>query len=206
MAFYAATYVATTNNALNYWTITLNIWQAGVANSQGSVTTAAITAGQWKVPPLQRLPHRRGSNVEYHYCRCEYRKNRRTWRAAICPKRVCDLGGFNQCHNYHQSPARCGASPNVKDRWRGRAVLVVLRGQIAARLQAVAGAWVAVPLEADPTARRADVDTDGRCYLTAWDDRAAALLAYPRAGLGAPCAGAAGYRRATRRRRGCARC
>lgn len=52
MAFYAATFVAATNNALNYWTITLNIIYAGVATSQGSVTTAAITAGQWEVLPL----------------------------------------------------------------------------------------------------------------------------------------------------------
>lgn len=52
MAFYAATFVATTNNALNYWTIALNIIYAGAATSQGSVDTAAITAGQWEVLPL----------------------------------------------------------------------------------------------------------------------------------------------------------
>ena len=45
---------------------------------------------------------------------------------------------------------------------------------------------VAVPLEADPTTRGVpDVDTDGRCYLTAWDDRAAAS-GVSRAGLVRP--------------------
>ena len=37
MAFYAATYVATTNNALNYWTITLEHLAGGRGNLAGAV-------------------------------------------------------------------------------------------------------------------------------------------------------------------------
>lgn len=49
MAFYAGVYVATTNSALNYWTITLYIvYAGGAATSQGSVNTAALSANQWQ--------------------------------------------------------------------------------------------------------------------------------------------------------------
>ena len=57
-------------------------------------------------------------------------------------------------------------------------------------LNIVCYALGAVVLEADPTARGVlDVDTDGRCYLTAWDDRAAALWRIPVPGWVRPAQG-----------------
>ncbi len=48
-----AVFVATTNNASNYWTITLNVvTSGGSVTAQGSVTTAAVSAGAWNVLTL----------------------------------------------------------------------------------------------------------------------------------------------------------
>lgn len=73
-----------------------------------------------------------------------------------------------------------GVSPTSKTDGAGVLFLSCFVGKSQRVYKLVAGAWVAVSLEADPTARGVlDVDTDGRCYLTAWDDRAAALWRIP---------------------------
>jgi hypothetical protein len=41
-------YVATTNDATNYWTITLSIQNNGILIAQGSVNTSALTASSWQ--------------------------------------------------------------------------------------------------------------------------------------------------------------
>lgn len=48
-----AVFVATTNNASNYWTITLTLQApGGTTVAQGSMNTSALTAGQWNVLSL----------------------------------------------------------------------------------------------------------------------------------------------------------
>lgn len=45
-------YVATTNDATNYWTITLSIQNNGILIAQGSVNTSALTASSWQTLSL----------------------------------------------------------------------------------------------------------------------------------------------------------
>ena len=83
-----------------------------------------------------------------------------------------------------------GVSPTSKTDGAGVLFLSCFVGKSQRVYKLVAGAWVAVSLEADPTARGVlDVDTDGRCYLTAWDDRAAALWRIPVPGWVRPAQG-----------------
>lgn len=66
-----------------------------------------------------------------------------------------------------------GVSPTSKTDGAGVLFLSAFVGKTQRVYKLWAGQWVLIPLEHDPTARGVlDVDTDGRCYLTAWDDGA----------------------------------
>lgn len=66
-----------------------------------------------------------------------------------------------------------GVSPTTKTDGAGVLFLSCFVGKLQRVYKLQAGAWSLVPLERDPTARGIlDIDSDGRCYLTAWDDGA----------------------------------
>ena len=85
-----------------------------------------------------------------------------------------------------------GVGPTMKTDGAGVLFLSCFVGKNQRVYKLVAGAWVPVALEAEPTARGVlDVDTDGRCYLTAWNDGATALWRIPVPGF-VPTRGPAG--------------
>ena len=66
-----------------------------------------------------------------------------------------------------------GVAPTTKTDGAGVLFASAFVGKTQRVYKLWAGGWVPVVLEHDPTARGLlDVDTDGRCYLTAWDDGA----------------------------------
>lgn len=66
-----------------------------------------------------------------------------------------------------------GVSPTSKTDGAGVLFLSCFVGKSQRVYKLVAGAWQEVALEHTPTARgELDIDSDGRAYLTAWDDKA----------------------------------
>ncbi len=66
-----------------------------------------------------------------------------------------------------------GVGPTMKTDGAGVLFASAFIGKVQKVYKLWGGAWVPVPIEHEPTARgEIDVDTDGRLYLTAWDDGA----------------------------------
>ncbi len=66
-----------------------------------------------------------------------------------------------------------GVGPTMKTDGAGVLFASVFIGKAQKVYKLWGGQWVPVPLEHEPTARgEIDTDTDGRLYLTAWDDGA----------------------------------
>ena len=66
-----------------------------------------------------------------------------------------------------------GVGPTTKTDGAGVLFLSAFANDAQRVYKLVGGAWQDVPLEHTPTARgEIDIDTDGRAYLTAWDDKA----------------------------------
>ncbi len=73
-----------------------------------------------------------------------------------------------------------GVGPTTKTDGAGVLFLSAFANDAQRVYKLVGGAWQDVPLEHTPTARgEIDIDTDGRAYLTAWDDKAAGLWRIP---------------------------
>ena len=69
-----------------------------------------------------------------------------------------------------------GVSPTTKVDGAGTLYLSAFANKAQRVYRLAGGAWVEVELEHLPTARGVlDIDTDGRAYLTAWDDGAGGL-------------------------------
>ena len=66
-----------------------------------------------------------------------------------------------------------GVGPTMKTDGAGVLFASAFIGKVQKVYKLWGGAWVPVPIEHEPTARgEIDIDTDGRAYLTAWDDKA----------------------------------
>ncbi len=73
-----------------------------------------------------------------------------------------------------------GVGPTSKVDGAGVLFLSAFVGDFQRVYKLIGGAWQEVALEHTPTARgELDIDSDGRAYLTAWDDKAAALWRIP---------------------------
>lgn len=69
-----------------------------------------------------------------------------------------------------------GVAPTTKTDGAGVLHLSCFVGTTQRVYRLISGAWVEVALEHAPTARGVlDIDSNGKAYLTAWDDRAAGL-------------------------------
>ena len=73
-----------------------------------------------------------------------------------------------------------GVGPTMKTDGAGVLFASVFIGKVQKVYKLWGGQWVPVPLEHEPTARgEIDIDTDGKLYLTAWDNNASALWRIP---------------------------
>lgn len=73
-----------------------------------------------------------------------------------------------------------GASPTTKTDGAGALWFSCFANKAQRVYRMVGTSWIEVPLEHTPTARGIlDIDSDGRAWLTAWDDGAKALWRIP---------------------------